>query len=182
MSLNVVWVLYTFPVSHECVTVSHLWLILMTEPVYLFLKPGPITKSAQVYVCVCVCLCKTWPPGIKPTCHCCKVLLGLIGVFHVCPVQVKTVDPSVCVGWVKPTETDSGDVQRQELNGCSLGKGLEVKPQTVSLTLSRQKVQLIAHNSGIQERKQPAYSTCAFSEMKRKNKSMLTPSAATRSK
>lgn len=47
---------------------------------------------------VCVCLCKTWPWGIQPTCHCGKVLLGLISVFRVCPVQVKTVDPSVWVG------------------------------------------------------------------------------------
>lgn len=50
------------------------------------------------------------------------------------------------------------------------------------LILSRQKVQLIAHYSGIQERKQPAYSICAFSELKRKNKSVLTASTATRSK
>lgn len=60
---------------------------------------------------ICVCLCKTSP----------RVLVGLISVFRVCPVQVKTVDPSVWIGRVKPTET--GDVQRQELNQCWLGKG-----------------------------------------------------------
>ena len=53
-------------VSHECVTASHPWLTLMTEPVYLVMQPGPITKSTQVHVCVCVCLCKTWPRGIQP--------------------------------------------------------------------------------------------------------------------
>lgn len=64
-------------------------------------------------------------------------------------------------------------------------KGCEVKPDCQSkpfLTLCRQKVQLIAHNSGIQGRKQAACSTCAYSEMKRKNKSVLTSSAATGSK
>lgn len=53
-------------VSHECVTASHPCLTLMTEPVYLVMQPGPITKSTQVHVCVCVCLCKTWPRGIQP--------------------------------------------------------------------------------------------------------------------
>lgn len=41
---------------------------------------------------------------------------------------------------------------------------------------------LLAHNSGIQERKQPDNSTCVLSEMKRKNNSVLTSSSATRSK
>lgn len=48
-------------------------------------------------------------------------------VFHVCPVQVRTVDPSVWEWWVKPTETDTGDVQRQDLKQWSLGEGYEVK-------------------------------------------------------
>lgn len=174
MSLTVLWMLYTCPVTHECVIVSHLWLILMTQPVYLVIQPGPITKSTQVYVCVCVC--KTWPRGIQPTCHCGKVLLGLISVFRMCPVQVKTVDPSVWVGWVKPTETDSGWSLETGTESMLAGEKLwgeawlSVK---TFLTLTRQKVRLIAQNSGIQERKQPAYS---------KNKSVLTSSTATRSK
>lgn len=78
-------------------------------------------------VCVCVFV-RAGLGAYSPTCHCGKVLLGLISLIRVCPVQVKTVDPSVWVGWVKSTETDSGDVQRQELNRCSLGECCEVKP------------------------------------------------------
>lgn len=54
MLLNMVGMLFTCPVSHEHVTVTHLWLVLMTKPVYFVIQPGPITKSTQVCVCVCV--------------------------------------------------------------------------------------------------------------------------------
>lgn len=185
MSLNAVCMLYTCPVSHERVTVSQPWLILMTEPVSPCHTPRAYYKE---HTGVCVCSCVFVRPGLgaySPTCHCGKVLVGLISAFRVCPVQVKTVDPSVWgrmskayrdrLGWCTETGAES------TLAGERLWGEARLSVKTL-LTLSRQKVQLIAHNLGIQERKQPACSTCALSEMKRKNKSVLTSCTATRSK
>lgn len=112
------------------------------------------------------------------TCHRGKGLTGFDQCVSCVSTSCKrqlTLVFAVWARWVRPTETDSGDVQRQKLNRCLPGEGCEVKLgcQSKAFWLFRQKVQLTAHNSGIQERKQPACSTCAFSEMKRKKKTNL---------
>lgn len=54
--LSLAWLLCTYPVNHECITLSQLWLVLMTKPVYLVTQTEPIAKSTQVCVCLCVSL------------------------------------------------------------------------------------------------------------------------------
>lgn len=176
----------------ECHTVSHKRFtgyshltFLMTKPVLLVTQPDSITKSTQVYVCVCMCLCKTWPRGIQLTCHCGKVLLGLISVFLVCPTQVKTVDPAVWLGWVK--------AYWDRLRWCTEPGSESMlawgEPLRWSLTVSQNlsdSLQTKGSSHCTQFRhsgKETISLFCLCLQWnKKKNKSVLTSSASTRSK
>lgn len=97
-----------------------------------------------------------------------KVLLGLISVS--CVSSSSENSWSQCLGRMSKAYRDRHR-WRSETRPETMVAGGRLRgeaPLSVKtfLTLCRQKVRITAHNTGIDERKQPAYSTCLYYETK----------------
>lgn len=155
---------YTFPISHESITVTYPWLILTITTTHLV----TLSQQQRAHRCMCVSTCVPARLGLGANSrHVSVVRSYWVWSARLLFVRFKWRQLTLVFG-NKPTEVICGD--RNWINGLC-GKALRwgstvsqnalwLSPQTKGSTRCTQ----LRHSS----KKQRAYSACAYSNMKRK--------------